>query len=143
MCYAATAMPVHQAYLPTYACLHNAPMMLRPTQATSMNKIFSAYVEASVLKWGLQYPSHLCLLTIPTHSLPTHNAYPLMPTHNTYPLMPTCNTYPLMPMCYAYMLCLPSMPTMHYALTTLILAMKVEVWGGTAPNKLMLSAEGW
>ena len=128
MCYAATAMPVHQAYLPTYACLHNAPMMLRPTQATSTNKIFSAYVEPSVLKWGLQYPSHLCLLTIPTHLLPTHNAYPLMPTHNAYPLMPTCNIYPLM--CYAYMLCLHAMPTMHYALTTLILAMKVGVWGG-------------
>ena len=116
ICYAATAMPVHQAYLPTYACLHNAPMILRPTQATSTNKIFGAYVEFSVLKWGLQYPSHLCLLTIPTHLLPTHNAYPLMPTHNAYPLMPTCNIYPLM--CYAYMLCLHAMPTCYayYAL---------------------------
>ena len=97
--------------LPTYACLHDAPMMLRPTQATRMNKIFSAYAEASVLKQGLQYPSYLCLLTIPTHlclpTMPTHKAYPLMPTHNTYPLMPTHKAYPHMPTHNNY----PLMPT--------------------------------
>ena len=104
--------------LPTYACLHDAPMMLRPTQATRMNKIFSAYAEASVLKQGLQYPSYLCLLIIPTHlclpTMPTHLCLPTMPTHLCLPTRPTHLCLPTIPT----HLCLPTRPT-HICLPTI------------------------
>ena len=79
------------------------------------------------------YSQYLPTYYLPT--MPTHLCLPIMPTHLCLPAISThlC----AMPTCYAYMLCLHAMPTMHYALTTLILAMKVGVWGGggTAPNK--------